>query len=66
VLCPRTGCGGKTRVVKTWHEDGNVIRKRQCGGCDYEFTTTEKQAVRGWIEPGKLSTWDTVSRKVGT
>ena len=50
--CPR--CGSRTRVDRTRHEEGYVIRDRQCklhdGGCGYAFITQERQVTREWVE----------------
>lgn len=61
MLCPYQGCGGKTKVLKTWHEDGNVVRKRGCKKCSNVFSTCEKRAVKGRVEPNRVSSWATCS-----
>lgn len=43
-------CGGESRVVRTRHEEGAVIRERRCLACDRHWETREAEARRDWVE----------------
>lgn len=42
LACPTPGCRGTSGVKYSRHRQGYITRRRKCGRCGLEFTTTER------------------------
>lgn len=42
LACPTPGCRGTSGVKYSRHRRGYISRRRKCGRCGLEFTTTER------------------------